>query len=168
MTTSSKPYNSKSSSPLLPLGPRVRSALSPRVSVGLDASASEKNPDMAKQSFKDECDINVIMRRYEKTGTIDWLTRQDARYMDVTGHDFREAMNMMALGKTAFEELPARIRERFDNDPAKFLDFMHNDDNRKEAAELGLLSPEATAAALSDTSPAPQPEPVPAAPKAAS
>jgi hypothetical protein len=36
--------------------------------------------------------------------------------------------------------LPANIRSRFDNDPAKLIDFMENPANREEAESLGLVN----------------------------
>ena len=37
-----------------------------------------------------------------------------------------------------FEELPATIRKKFENDPAKFLDFVNDERNADEMVELGL------------------------------
>lgn len=99
-----------------------------------------------KQSFKDECDINVIMRRYQKTGVLPMSQRLEPRYADITGVDFQSAMDLVANARTAFEELPASIRTRFENDPAKLLDFVHDEDNYAEAAELGLLDMKAVEA----------------------
>lgn len=96
-----------------------------------------------KQSFKDECDINVIMRRYEATGILPGMERAvGARYIDCTGADFQEAQLIVAAGKSAFAELPARIRARFANDPAKLMEFLADKRNLEEARELGLVKPE--------------------------
>jgi phage internal scaffolding protein len=37
--------------------------------------------------------------------------------------------------------LPAQIRSRFDNDPAKLIDFLENEQNHDEAIKLGLVNP---------------------------
>lgn len=101
-----------------------------------------------KQQFKDECDINVIMKRYQNTGVLENVRdARNARFADVTSYDFQNAMDILADARTAFEELPASIRDRFNNDPAELLDFVHDKDNQEEAADLGLLTTEATAAA---------------------
>lgn len=131
-----------------------------------------------KQEFKAEADINVIMKRYERTGVIEYVQKRSPQYADVTGRDYQEAMNLIADARTAFEELPATMRARFDNDPAELLDFIADEANREEAADLGLLTPEATAkvkaakaAAASPPAPlgapAPAPQPAPAATVAA-
>lgn len=100
------------------------------------------SPDSrTKQSFKDDCDINNIMARYIKTGVIDFTARNQPRYGDVTGASFESAMATVAAANTMFHELPARVRDRFRNDPAKFLDFVNNPDNKDEARALGLLKP---------------------------
>jgi len=117
---------------------------------------------LTHQSFKDECDINTIMGRYLKTGVLpENLTQAEAQYLDVSDVDFQEAAQLVAGAKSLFEQLPSSIRNRFDNDPAKLLAFTSNENNRREAAEMGLLGPEITAAILNPT-----PTP-PAAPEAA-
>lgn len=99
-----------------------------------------EGPSMTKQSFKDEADINVIMRRYEASGILPGSERMaDARYMDVTGADFEAAMIVVASAKTAFAEMPAKLRDRFGNDPAELLAFLENPKNLEEARELGLV-----------------------------
>lgn len=113
-----------------------------------------------KQSFKDECDVNNIMARYVKTGLIDFTNRNEGRYGDCTGQTFQAAMEIVASANSMFHELPARIRDRFMNEPKAFLDFVNNPNNEAEARELGLLKPKAPA-------PAAPAEPAAAAPAAA-
>lgn len=102
-------------------------------------------PGRTKQAFKDECDINNIMARYMKTGVIDFVNKHQGQYGDVTGLDYQEAMETIAQSKTLFNELPSTIRSRFENDPALFLDFVHDPANEEEMHELGLMRPDAVA-----------------------
>lgn len=97
----------------------------------------------AKQAFKDECDINNILQRYQKTGVLEHVARRKPQWGDVPAVDFQRAMEIVAEGNSMFEELPGSIRARFNNDPAEFLQFMQDEDNLAEARELGLI-PEAT------------------------
>lgn len=98
--------------------------------------------DRCKQAFKDECDINVIMRRYQSTGELTHVREAMPQYLDVTGFDFQEAQNFVAHATSLFHELPSSVRSQFENDPAKLLDFVHDPKNAKEAVAMGFLDPE--------------------------
>ncbi|NTU73864.1 hypothetical protein HGB07_06920, partial [Candidatus Roizmanbacteria bacterium] len=98
-----------------------------------------ENSDVTKQEFAAECDINTIMRRYQSTGEMPVLNQSAPQYLDATGFDYSEAMAFVAGAKSLFNELPSHIRNRFDNDPAVFLDFTSNEANYSEMSEMGLL-----------------------------
>lgn len=100
-----------------------------------------KEESMTKQSFKDECDVNNILRQYSPVALAQMMAERAAlgRYADLPSNlDFQEAMNIVVEGKQAFESLPSQIRERFMNDPERFLAFMSDADNVEEAIKLGL------------------------------
>lgn len=120
--------------------------------------------DRTQQEFADECDINNIMARYQKTGLIDFVNQHQPQYGDVDGFEYMEMQNKIVEAKNMFADLPANIRDRFSNDPAKFLDFFNDPNNREEATKMGLLAPPP-----SNPVPSPTPEPVkaPAASKEA-
>ena len=40
----------------------------------------------------------------------------------------------------AFDDLPAKVRREFDNDPFKFLEFVEDPENVERMAELGLVN----------------------------
>lgn len=96
-----------------------------------------------KQSFKAECDINNIMARFLKTGVLEFTQKNQPRYGDVTGLEYQSAINLVAGAKSMFNQLPAQLRDRFENEPAKFYDFVQNPRNREECEEMGLLAPKA-------------------------
>lgn len=122
------------------------SAYSPRRSVRVSIDPAS---DMTKQSFRDECDINVIMSRYQTTGILPQTRNAlDAQYADVSGIDYQAAQNLVAGAKSMFMELPSSVRSRFDNDPGLFLAFTHDPKNREEMAKMGLLTPEAARSIL--------------------
>jgi len=98
-----------------------------------------QNSRWTKQSFKDECDINVLMSRYQQTGQLPNLNERAPQYLDTTGFEYQAAMEMVASANTLFEELPSSVRSRFGNDPAAFLDFTSNEQNREELHQMGLL-----------------------------
>lgn len=124
---------------------RFISAYSPKLKVTISFPAQGRT----KQSFKAECDINTIMAKYQSTGQMPQLNLGNPQYEDTTGYDFQEAAQLVASAKSQFNELPSSLRNRFENDPAKFLNFTSNPNNRVELAQMGLLTPEATSAILS-------------------
>lgn len=118
-------------------------------------------PSLAQQQFRDECDINQIMSRFEKTGVIEHLARYEGRYGDFIGYpDFQNAMEAVANATAMFMTLPSSIRERFNNDPEAFLQFAQDDDNIPELREMGLYPPERRRPDEGDVADAPA-EPVP-------
>lgn len=92
-----------------------------------------------KQAFAEECDVNRIMRRYVKTGELP-VGGRVASYGDFSGPaELLEARALIVRAEAQFAALPATVREKFKNDPAAFLMFVQNPDNRPEMKKLGLL-----------------------------
>lgn len=99
-------------------------------------------PSLTQQSAKDECDINIIVERAKRGADLSQLSRGPGFYGDFTGlPSYRDALIMVNKANEAFMTLDAQVRKRFDNDPAKLLDFLADDANREEAQKLGLLKP---------------------------
>lgn len=125
---------------------------------------------VTRQEFRDECDINIILARYEKTGVINHFNTGTPQYLDVTEFptDLATALDVMHEAEAAFMRLPAVVRREFDNDPVAFAEFAQNPDNISKMREWGLAAPEkpaerVSAPAGSAVSREPQPEP-PASP----
>jgi phage internal scaffolding protein len=95
-------------------------------------------PTLTQQHFKEQQDINRIVKQYAKTGVAVQTIRKPMPddYVGIT--DYHSAMNAIRAGDDAFAELPSNIRERFNNDPAEFVDFCLDEANHEEAAKLGL------------------------------
>lgn len=95
-------------------------------------------PGRTKQEFKDECDVNNIVKRYVKDGFLAHVARGVPRFVDVSEvGDFRQAVDQVRAATAFFEGLPAKVRDRFGNDPVKFIDEAGNL-TRDEMRELGL------------------------------
>jgi len=109
-----------------------------------DAASNEsglhcEDASLAQQHFKDECDINNILRQFNVNGMLPQQTLSP-RYGDFSGiGDYHTALNRVIAAQDEFEALPAQIRARFDNDPANLIEFLENEKNRPEAEELGLV-----------------------------
>lgn len=103
-----------------------------------DPGISGFEETLTQQQFKEECDINIIMERYTQTGEVPQF---NGAFFDdfVDVQDFQSSQNALLAAQEEFLSLPARIRERFGNDPGKLLDFVSWEENRAEAIELGLI-----------------------------
>lgn len=98
-----------------------------------------KKPSLTKQEFAQECDINVLMKRYQKTGLFPQRPGDVPRYVSNIGApDFQTALNLVMTAESEFKSLNSELRKRFDNDPYKFYEFVNNPENAEEAIKLGL------------------------------
>lgn len=93
---------------------------------------------VTKQSFKDDCDINLIMAKFTKTGVMDNIRDIEPEYGFASSDDFRESMEIVSKANSMFESLPSNIRNKFKNEPATFLDFVQDEKNLEEMQEMGL------------------------------
>lgn len=106
--------------------------------VGIDFS---NYTSMTKQQFKDECDVNKIVPKAQQNGTLDLLISGNREYADVSSVlDYHAAYNVVLKAQEQFDALSAHVRKRFDNDPAKFLQFCEDPKNAREMASLGLAT----------------------------
>lgn len=96
---------------------------------------------LTKQADAESCDINYILKRYEQTGLLPEMAERNPQYGDFSDvGSYQEAMQIVAHANSQFALLSANVRERFANDPAKFLEFMERPDTAEEAAKLGLAT----------------------------
>ena len=101
-----------------------------------------KAASMTQAQFQDECDINKIMDRYMRTGCLsDPLSQmKPGTYGDFSDlGDYMENMNKVIEAREMFDALPAKVRERFGNNPGAMIDFVMDPNNQEEAVKLGLL-----------------------------
>lgn len=105
----------------------------------------EHDPSYTQQQFAAECDINNIIAQYEVTGMLHHSNPHQPLQGDFSefgpSTDFIAAQNYLVEAQAAFDALPAKVRDRFANDPAKLLDFVNDPSNDYEARKLGLLNP---------------------------
>lgn len=92
-----------------------------------------------EQHHKNECDVNRIIKKYDKTGVIHHVSKFEAEFGDATGPDFKSAMDLVVRSQANFDQLPSNIRKRFKNSAGELLAFMDDASNREEAIELGLI-----------------------------
>jgi len=79
-------------------------------------------PSLAKQEFKEDADINVILARVMKTGEIPNMVLPE-HFTDVSEKKtYHEQATQLAEANALFYRLPADIRTKFSNDPATWAD----------------------------------------------
>lgn len=100
---------------------------------------------LTKQSFKDETDINNIVKQFNKTGLLPDMIKQNPKYGDFSDSStYQESLNLVLFAQEQFNGLSSHIRERFNNDPAKFLEFASSEKNVEEMVKLGLATKNAS------------------------
>lgn len=100
------------------------------------------DPDgcVTQQQFKEESDINTIVKRFGLTGTVplNYKPPLSGDFTEVS--DFHTAMNAVRAADEAFMQMPAALRKKFNHDPQELMAFLDKDSNREEAMKLGLVN----------------------------
>lgn len=100
---------------------------------------------MTQPEFASDCDINTIISRYESL-QVPMPIADPSQFGDFTGlSDYHTICNRIASIDQHFEDLPATVRKRFDNDPGQLLAFLDDPTSRSEAEQLGLIQKSTTA-----------------------
>ncbi len=101
----------------------------------LDVSGESRT----KQSMKDECDVNLIVSRFAKTGLISHLADGIPQFVDVSElGDFRSILSQVAKVESYFAGLPAGVRASFGNDASRFMDYLESGASEEDLLALGL------------------------------
>lgn len=96
-------------------------------------------PEMTQQQFKDECDINRILKKFRDTGTLTHINRNPGQFLNNVGlPDFKEAHEIVLNAQNEFLNLPSDVRSRFGNSPQALIDFLADKKNDDEAVRLKL------------------------------
>jgi len=110
-----------------------------RVSISFLDENGEQAQGRTHQEFKDECDVNLIIPKYDRTGLLTHLNEAIAQYGDYSEvNEFQESMNLVISATDNFMQIPSNIRQMFNNDPGQFFEFATNPANNEKMVELGL------------------------------
>ena len=96
---------------------------------------------MTCQEFKEECDINNIVKMPNYgINPLKPPTKMPTfgDFSDVKVTDFYEAQRLLAHSVELFEALPSDIRKHFNNDPAALIEFCNDPKNIEEGIKLGI------------------------------
>ncbi len=96
-----------------------------------------------KQCYKDECDIDKIMSRFNVTGTISHLAKYGGIYADFSDFDFHKQNNMLTKGREIFDALPAELRREFGQSASNFFAYVNDPANLDKLKQKlpGLAAP---------------------------
>lgn len=94
---------------------------------------------LTRQEFKDECDINVIIDRFRKSGVapVASVTGTFGDFSQVT--DYQDAMIKIQEAEDYFDSLPAKTRAYFENEPANLVDALDDPTQAEKLVEFGIL-----------------------------
>lgn len=107
-----------------------------------------------EQCFKDECDINNIVRQPNLgINPFSTISNRQAQFGDFSDmKDFHSAMNIVTKAQQEFEQMPSVIRRRFHDNPAEFMDFVNDENNIEEGIKLGIYERKPHTSVKSDVS----------------
>lgn len=92
-----------------------------------------------EQCHKNECDINNVIKKYDKHKIFTHVNNTIGHYGDYTEVDeFAVALNKVAKAQELFDALPSEIRKEFNNDPGDYIEFVTNPENMDKMVEMGL------------------------------
>lgn len=114
----------------------------PGVDCTKDWLTGEDSPSLTVQADADACDINKILKRFEKTGVLTHVNRVQAAYADVSDvTDYHSSLNLVLNVQEAFEGLPANVRAYFKNDPSLLLEALQDPAQQDDLVALGVVAP---------------------------
>lgn len=104
-----------------------------------------EEPSITQQQFKNDADINYIVQMYDSTGVYPNAVGTDQRspmFGDFANlpENAQDAYNQILDARHNFDRLPLEIRQRFNYDPAAFLEFVQNPNNIDELVAMGLAT----------------------------
>lgn len=107
-----------------------------------DPAIEFTEPSMTEQHFKDECDINNIVARYEATGVMPSGSAEPLfGDFEKFPTDLLSSRKFFDEAESRFMELPANVRKEFNNSPLELLAALQDSSNRQRFIDLGLIAP---------------------------
>lgn len=92
-----------------------------------------------KQSFRDDCDINLIVKRHASTGLWDHLNPTTPTYGDFSAAvELQSAMALVEAAHDAFDALPSAVRKVCDNNPVVMLENLAKPGAFHELVQAGM------------------------------
>lgn len=107
-------------------------------------SVEFKQASMTDRSFREECDINTIVRRAVTQGLPQ--PEKEAVYADLANmpKDLQESYEYMQRAEEQFMSLPSELRRDFGNDPIALISAIHSGTHRELFIQHGLITQKST------------------------
>lgn len=85
------------------------------------------------QSYADECDINILIKKFE-SGDTDAFNKRTAEFMDVSSlpDTYAGILNLVNRSSDYFNSLPVELKEKFDNDVNKFIATIGTEEHKEK------------------------------------
>lgn len=94
-----------------------------------------------QEQYANEVDINTIVRRFGLTREMPSGVAGGA-YGDFTGiYDYESALAAVERARSGFLALDPEVRERFDNDPGRYIEYVDGLDDDELGPEVGGPAP---------------------------
>lgn len=102
-------------------------------------SRQDTEGSLTHQSFKDACDINMIVKNHTDQGFWSHQNPRQPMYGDFTmAVELQEALGRVDAAHADFESLPADVREAAANDPVRFLEMTADEEGFADLVEAGM------------------------------
>lgn len=112
---------------------------SPSIDFPSDRKSSQS---VTRQEFKNECEMNEILKRFRVTGLLTDPSKPSTRrpmWGDFSAiPDPIERANILVAAQDAWLGLPKALLDRFES-PQDLINFVSDEKNRAEAEKLGLV-----------------------------
>lgn len=94
---------------------------------------------LTQQQFKDETNVNNILKKYQKTGLLTHVNSSQPSFGDFSSvEDYQVSLSKIQQAQQSFFNLPSELRNKFHNDPSKLIEFINNPKNDEDSYKYGL------------------------------
>lgn len=79
-----------------------------------------------KQAFRDECNINNVVNRYQQTGVLPVTNSLEPQYGDAPNLDLKESLDLVYAAREEFNNLTNEQKQAFNNDENLYFEYLAN------------------------------------------
>lgn len=99
-------------------------------------------PTKTQQHLAESTSIKAILKRYRNVNDLRHAVESNpGLYGDFSdAKSYQDSLNVVLQANDQFASLPSEVRERFQNDPAQFLEFASDEKNLPEMVKMGLAN----------------------------